>query len=423
MNGKNIELDVLVQPAFLIGLAVLLFNDFYLKSHYPCWVTGKLSDFSGLYIFTQFVAALARINIRSSAIASAFLFVFWKSSVATPFIEFVNQYSATPIYRTVDYTDLIALGILPLAVRLYSIRVVMRWCFLKYPIALLSLFAIMGTSTIPPSYNLRFDLRPSPNSNVNSSDNIYENIEQYLTGQGMQCRLCEKESSYRDYIDADAKISASFNYDAQSKTLFVLLHTYSPDKSKVRIDELHAGIMHQLHPQFENVTVVRSQYSTQSNYFQKPTQIVTMEFPNVGLPLTCSGNGINNPEVSKAIKIIDKSSNLVDAINLRQNYCFAIGADRCGGDHECRHVAFGPVTGPQLGDRGIHLDTRMYVGWGGTTLRTKLSGDNAESDEAVGFIRNLEKQLRGALRDDIKIVVEKPDAESASPADRSRTLN
>ena len=44
--------DLILNPYFIIGLSVLLLNDFYLKAAYGNFVTGKLSDFAGLPIFS-----------------------------------------------------------------------------------------------------------------------------------------------------------------------------------------------------------------------------------------------------------------------------------------------------------------------------------------------------------------------------------
>ena len=42
---------------FNITLAILLLNDFILKDLYGNWLTGKLSDFAGLFVFSLFFSA------------------------------------------------------------------------------------------------------------------------------------------------------------------------------------------------------------------------------------------------------------------------------------------------------------------------------------------------------------------------------
>jgi len=45
------EIKILRFYGFLILLMVMILNDLILKSHYLSLITGKISDFSGLFIF------------------------------------------------------------------------------------------------------------------------------------------------------------------------------------------------------------------------------------------------------------------------------------------------------------------------------------------------------------------------------------
>ncbi len=62
MNIKNEiarnSLRCLQHPATWLSIALLLVNDHVLKVLYPSWITGKLSDFAGLFFF-PFLLALA----------------------------------------------------------------------------------------------------------------------------------------------------------------------------------------------------------------------------------------------------------------------------------------------------------------------------------------------------------------------------
>ncbi|MDF0668017.1 MAG: hypothetical protein P0119_18400 [Nitrospira sp.] len=71
---------------FLISLALLLVNDIYLKRHYAGLLTGKLSDFSGIFLVALIVFTLLPCwpYLVSSAIVVAF--VWWKSSLSDEFI-------------------------------------------------------------------------------------------------------------------------------------------------------------------------------------------------------------------------------------------------------------------------------------------------------------------------------------------------
>ena len=100
---------------FIAGLALLALNDQYLKWTFGNWFTGKISDFAGLLIFPMFLQFLFPRISRVSVIVTGVLFVFWKLPVSESFIYAYNKIALIPITRTVDYSDFIALLILPFA--------------------------------------------------------------------------------------------------------------------------------------------------------------------------------------------------------------------------------------------------------------------------------------------------------------------
>lgn len=111
MRNKNHILN----PYFLIGLFLLIINDFYLKYEYGNYITGKLSDFAGLLIFPMFIAFLLPKLKKSISLIIGILFIIWKTPLVDPFIYLINHISVIPMHRTVDYSDYIALLILPLS--------------------------------------------------------------------------------------------------------------------------------------------------------------------------------------------------------------------------------------------------------------------------------------------------------------------
>lgn len=108
------RLHWLLHPVFLFCVALLLLNDFYLKYIFHNWVTGKLSDITGLIAFT--IAGFALLATRRWVIITivAVFFSWWKSPLSEPVISFFNEQFYLPLYRVVDYTDYIALCFLPL---------------------------------------------------------------------------------------------------------------------------------------------------------------------------------------------------------------------------------------------------------------------------------------------------------------------
>jgi hypothetical protein len=84
------------------------------------WFSGKLSDFIGLLIFPMFLQSVfPRLSLTSVFLTGIF-FIFWKLPLSTPFIAAYNSVAFIPITRVVDYSDLLALSILPLS--LYFIQ-------------------------------------------------------------------------------------------------------------------------------------------------------------------------------------------------------------------------------------------------------------------------------------------------------------
>lgn len=99
---------------FLVCLGLLLLNDFVLKSIFHNSLTGKLSDFAGLYVFVIFWYAIFPRRRQVLSIITAGLFILWKSPFSQPFIDSFSQL-LFPIERVVDFSDLIALLVIPVA--------------------------------------------------------------------------------------------------------------------------------------------------------------------------------------------------------------------------------------------------------------------------------------------------------------------
>ncbi len=93
----------------LAGLALLLANDFVFKALFHNALTGKLSDFAGLFVFPLFWSALAPRRRREIYALTALGFVFWKSSYSQTLIDVWNSLRVFNAGRVVDATDLLAL--------------------------------------------------------------------------------------------------------------------------------------------------------------------------------------------------------------------------------------------------------------------------------------------------------------------------
>lgn len=139
---------------FLIGLILLTCNDHFWKYQYHNWLTGKLSDFAGLLILPLFLAYLFPQKSKYMAALSALFFIFWKSPLSENFIQFYNQFTFLPTSRIVDYTDLIALCVLPFShwlILKIEVLETIQVKKLKLPPAILGLITcLIFMATSPP---------------------------------------------------------------------------------------------------------------------------------------------------------------------------------------------------------------------------------------------------------------------------------
>jgi hypothetical protein len=142
---------IAASPAFIVAVLLLLANDHILKAVFPGLVTGKLSDLSGLFIVGTLVVALApsRPGLVLAAVAAAF--AVWKSPASQPLIDLWNTAGPLQIARVVDWTDLLVLPALLLAL-IYSrseYRVVPARVVRPVMLGVTAL-AILATSKAPP---------------------------------------------------------------------------------------------------------------------------------------------------------------------------------------------------------------------------------------------------------------------------------
>lgn len=109
---------IVQSPLFLLSLFMLITNDLILKELYGNFITGKLSDFAGLYVWALFWISLFPRFKKPLLLGSALLFIFWKSVYSSGFIHFWNTNFGLQINRVIDYWDLTALLVLiPIAIK------------------------------------------------------------------------------------------------------------------------------------------------------------------------------------------------------------------------------------------------------------------------------------------------------------------
>jgi hypothetical protein len=201
--------DLLTSPGFVISLSLLLTNDFLLKPVLANPLTGKLSDFAGLFAFTLFWIAVFPRFRRLICLGVALSFIFWKTSYSQPFIDRWNALGVVRFSRTVDLTDLIALSILPLAYgyasRKVSVTIAPKW--LPASLALLAVFAFTATS-----YRTKYEDYGNKYYFAGSKSELFDKID-YLRLDYFDFPLdkIEKESGQ---LDLQIPSSRCFNYFA-----------------------------------------------------------------------------------------------------------------------------------------------------------------------------------------------------------------
>ncbi|HEX2207119.1 MAG TPA: hypothetical protein VHG93_05515 [Longimicrobium sp.] len=111
------RMDLLASPLLAGALVVLVVNDHVLKPAFHNAVTGKLSDVAGVAAFALFWAALLPRHRRAAFVATAAGFAAWKSPASQPLIDAWNSLGWMTMGRVVDWTDLLALAVLPIIYR------------------------------------------------------------------------------------------------------------------------------------------------------------------------------------------------------------------------------------------------------------------------------------------------------------------
>ncbi len=125
MDALHKSLRGLTHPLTLLSIALLLLNDHYLKSAYPSWFTGKLSDFAGLFFFPFLLAVALQLVLswthwtprRIGALSFGLTGVWFILLKTTPWgnaltVNLLAHLLGHPVQLVLDPTDLIALVVL-----------------------------------------------------------------------------------------------------------------------------------------------------------------------------------------------------------------------------------------------------------------------------------------------------------------------
>jgi hypothetical protein len=200
---------------FLVCLVALLANDWWLKAAHPGVISGKLSDFAGVALVGMFLMAALPRHMLTLSLSIAALFLWWKSPWSQSAIELINAIAPFQIGRTVDYTDLAALGVLPVCAHVvdragrYSLRDDRLRRALFVPLVATTAFAVMGTSAAPTRET--YSIRSSSAGTALQREAVAEAIAELMQQQGLECRDCAKPSESAKYSGRDIALSYTFD--------------------------------------------------------------------------------------------------------------------------------------------------------------------------------------------------------------------
>jgi hypothetical protein len=152
MNNQKHQKEILQHPIFLFALLILVLNDAYLKWEFGNAITGKLSDFAGMIVLPIFLYVVFPKLKRHVLVLSALFFIFWKTPLSESFIQTFNYYSFFEIHRVVDFSDLWALLVLPIAYTILhssTLKIQLKYSWFAHYIILVFTFFTLCATTIP----------------------------------------------------------------------------------------------------------------------------------------------------------------------------------------------------------------------------------------------------------------------------------
>jgi len=399
-NPKQVQFEVFGSSGFIIALTALLLNDYYLKAEFSNLLTGKLSDFAGLFVFSLFWFAFFPKRRRWIIVLTAVTFTFWKSPLSQPAIDIWNKYSFFKIARVIDYSDLIALSVLPLSEKYFSsirnMRLERRYAL---PILFVTVFALMGTSVMPPRYTLKFDMQANDlaTPKIEGEDlnrSINETIRSIAETNGLMARPdFDTKSSYNRY--QNNKIYMETHFDDAKKTTFVSIEAFDPEKNRNKADQIQKDIFKALETQFKNVTV---QKETNRYHMKDPMTTIHIKTPLIKFPLPswCKSNGKDNSEIVLSFELFEKYIRNYPADDSSKSACYS--TDSCIKSF-CRSYKLGRVIGAGQFERAITVKSYWSAGWSGASLSFKFI-EHAE-DESIN-IHKMVEELRGILQESLR---------------------
>ena len=192
-----------------VSAVLLIINDHLLKYMSPGWITGKLSDFSGIFLVTLILLSLlkGRAIVVYAIVGIAFL--FWKSPYSQPLLDVFNHYALLKIYRTVDYSDLISFLMMPVALRVYRnfdhFRLKTSSPLFRVPVIVVTVLAITGTSMITPHH--KYSIRKADADQGIDGPTVVALITEVAKDNGLRCVTCDLFERRGEFSSDDVELN------------------------------------------------------------------------------------------------------------------------------------------------------------------------------------------------------------------------
>jgi hypothetical protein len=149
--------NILLNPIFISSLLILAINDHILKYYFNNWLTGKLSDFAGLIVLPLFLSFLFPKLSKWTCFISALFFIYWKTKFSDSLIDFINKNDIVIFSRVIDFTDFVALIVLPIPWTLINDKktLTLKSKFVSTFFLVLFTFCVLTATSIRKGYILK----------------------------------------------------------------------------------------------------------------------------------------------------------------------------------------------------------------------------------------------------------------------------
>lgn len=260
------EFNKVGHPVFILSLSLLILNDWFFKTAFHNEITGKLSDFAGLFAFPFLLSILFPKHKKLVHILTGLLFIIWNSELSQVIIDYLNQLSI-PVGRTIDITDSIALVSIFASYHCLNTKIALplKPLFQK-GLIMVSCLAFMATS-LPPMEKREY---------VNiDKEYAFEFSKRELVSRlnMVQIKEVHRINKFSGTVDFDAETNV-FHFQGLSDTLALILDPNTlNDQDTIMLTTSLAAIMlsgDQTNSQLKLLTVYRLVPATdEENYRAK----------------------------------------------------------------------------------------------------------------------------------------------------------